>query len=58
MFNLTGTPSPIVHSPGMMGGVNVAVVVAIPVVLVLLLVLVIGVVVGTVLLQHRNKGLG
>ena len=55
MFNLTVTPSLIVtHSPGMMGGVNVAAVVAIPVVLILLLVLVIGVVMG--LLLFRRKG--
>ena len=53
------TPSPtVIHSPVMMGGVNVAAAVAIPVVLVLLLLLVIGVVVGVVgYYKNYPKGL-
>ena len=56
------TPSStITHSPGMMGGVNVAAAVAIPVVLVLLLLLVIGVVVmvglSYYLRYHKRQGL-
>ena len=54
----TVTPSPIVtQSPGMMEGVNVAVIVAIPVVLLLLLLLAIGVVVVVVFVFVISKGM-
>ena len=52
----TVTPSlKVIHSPGMMGGVNVAAAVAVPVVLVLLLV--IGVVVVGLYLYLINRGM-
>ena len=50
----TVTPSPTVtHSPGMMGGVNVAAAVAIPVVLVLLLLLLVIGVVASVIAVYK-----